>query len=81
MKTQLITTLLGLTLTACGADARPYPLTTCVISGEKLGSMGKPVKVTHDGTEVQLCCKNCIKDFEKEPVKFVKMVKDAAAKQ
>ena len=83
MKTKL-TTLLSLavlTLSACAGDAKPYPLTTCVVSGEKLGEMGKPVKVTSDGTEVQLCCKNCIKDFNKEPAKFVKMVKDAAAKK
>ena len=58
-----------------------YPLTTCVVSGEKLGEHGKPVKVTSDGTDVWLCCKSCVKDFNKEPQKFVKMVKDAPAKK
>ena len=43
--------------------------------------MGKPVKVTHDGTEVQFCCKSCLKDFNADPAKYVKMVKDAAAKK
>ncbi len=77
MKTILLTTLLGLTLTACGADpkAKPYPLTTCVVSGEKLGSMGQPVVVKHEGKEVQLCCKSCIKKFEADPAKFAAMVK------
>lgn len=56
-----------------------YPLTTCVISGEKLGSMGAPVKVSHDGTDVYLCCKGCRKDFEKEAAKHVQTVKTAAA--
>ncbi|MDZ4288751.1 MAG: TRASH domain-containing protein [Prosthecobacter sp.] len=56
-----------------------YPLKTCPVSGEKLGGMGKPIKVTHEGTDVYLCCKNCTKDFKKDPAKFTKMVKDAAA--
>ncbi len=58
-----------------------YPLTKCVVSDEKLGEHGKPVKVTHDGTDVWLCCKSCIKDFNKDPGKYVKMVKDAPAKK
>lgn len=59
-----------------------YPLKKCVVSDEAFGGeMGKPVKVTHEGTDVYLCCKSCLKDFKKEPEKYVKMVKDAAAKK
>src|SRR2546421_13124332 len=61
-------------------DAKPYPLTTCVVSGEKLGEMGKPYKFTHEGREVQLCCKSCLKDFKKDPAKYVKKIDEAAAK-
>ena len=83
MKTILLSSILGITLAACAdeakdkpkADAKPYPLTTCVVSGEKLGSMGKPVVVTHEGKEIQLCCKSCIKDFKADPAKFAAMVK------
>jgi YHS domain-containing protein len=39
--------------------------------------MGKPVKVTQDGTDVYLCCKSCLKNFNKEPAKYVAMVKAA----
>ena len=60
---------------------KDYPLKKCVVSDEKLGEHGKVVKVTHDGTDVYLCCKDCVSDFEKEPAKFTKMVKDAAAKK
>jgi len=60
---------------------KSYPLTKCVVSDEKLGEHGKPVKVTHDGTDVWLCCKDCLKDFNKDPGKYVKMVKDAPAKK
>jgi YHS domain-containing protein len=68
------------------ADAKPtgvpasYPLTKCVVSDEPLGEMGKPVKVTHDGTDVYLCCKSCKEDFDKEPAKYVEKVKKAAKK-
>ncbi len=61
--------------------AKPYPLTTCVVSGEKLDSMGKPYVHEHEGLEVQFCCKNCLKDFNKDPGKYVKMVRDAQAKK
>jgi YHS domain-containing protein len=44
-----------------------YPLTTCVISKEKLGEMGKPIVLDHQGREVQLCCKECIAEFKKDP--------------
>ena len=51
-----------------------YPLTTCVVSGEKLGEMGDPVVVTRDGVEIHLCCKNCIKELDADPKKFEAMV-------
>jgi YHS domain-containing protein len=57
--------------------AKPYPLTTCVVSGEKLGEMGAPYVLTHEGREVKLCCKSCLKDFNKEPAKFVKKIEAA----
>ena len=58
-----------------------YPLKKCPVSGEALGEMGKPVKVTHEGTDVYLCCKGCVKDFNKDPAKFTKEVKDAGPKK
>ena len=81
MKTKLLISFFGLILSASAADAPAYPLKTCVVSGEALGGMGKPVSVTHEGTEVLLCCKSCLKDFKADPAKYVKMVKDAAAKK
>jgi YHS domain-containing protein len=58
-----------------------YPLKKCPVSDEALGEMGKPVKATHEGTDVYLCCKSCLKDFNKDPAKYTKMVKDAAGKK
>ena len=65
---------------AADAKAKPYPLKTCVVSGEKLGEMGKPYVFTHEGREIQLCCKSCLKDFNKEPAKYVKKIEEAEAK-
>src|SRR5258705_10161490 len=59
----------------------PYPLKTCVVSGEKLGEMGKPYVFTNDTREIKLCCKDCLKDFKKDPKKYVKKIEDAEAKE
>lgn len=42
----------------------PYPLDTCPISGQKLGSMGDPVVKKYNGREVRFCCAACIGEFE-----------------
>ena len=76
-------TAIGLTAVAADAEAKvkakPYPLDKCVVSDEKLGEMGKPFTFQYEGREVQLCCKSCKKDFDKEPAKFVKKIEEAEA--
>lgn len=58
-----------------GADAKtaakPYPLDVCIVAGEKLGSMGKPHVIVHEGQEIKFCCSGCEDDFKKEPAKFL----------
>ncbi len=63
-----------------------YPLDTCVVSGDKLeaGDMGPPIDYVYkeEGKPdrlVRLCCKHCIKDFKKDPAKYLKQIDDAAA--
>ena len=56
---------------------KPYTLKTCIVSGEKLGEMGKPYVFKHDGREVQLCCESCKKDFKKDPAKYMKKLDEA----
>jgi YHS domain-containing protein len=51
--------------------ASSYPIDFCVVSGEKLGSMGDPIKYQHEGREVQFCCGGCIASFEKDPAKYL----------
>ena len=54
-----------------------YPLSICVVSGDKLGQMGPPAILQYQGTEVRFCCKDCIKDFQKDPEKYMKRLHDA----
>ena len=56
---------------ATAAGVKPYPLTVCPVSDEKLGSMGDPVVFVHAGQEIKLCCKNCRKDFDASPAKYL----------
>lgn len=59
---------------------KPYPLKTCAVSDEELGSMGEPYVFIHEGREVKLCCKDCKKQFDKTPAKFMsKWNKDGKA--
>jgi len=62
------------------AKAKPDLLTTCPVSGDKLGEMGKPYVFVYKGQEVKLCCPNCKKDFDKDPAKYLKKIQNAAAK-
>ncbi len=68
------------------AAVAAYPLTTCVVSGDKLeaGDMGPIIEYVHkeEGKPdrlVRLCCKGCVKDFKKDSAKFLKKIDDAAA--
>ncbi len=61
-----------------------YPLDTCVVSGDKLeAEMGGPIDYVHKEAGkpdqlVRFCCKACVKDFKKEPAKYLKKIDDAA---
>jgi hypothetical protein len=62
-------------------NAVPDLLKTCPVSGEKLGGdMGKPYVFVYKGQEVKLCCPMCTKDFNKEPAKYLKLIRAADKK-
>ena len=61
--------------------AKPYPLKTCLVTGEKLGGdMGDPLAFTYEGQEIKLCCKGCKKAFDKEPAKYIKKLAEEVRK-
>jgi YHS domain-containing protein len=67
------------TNTTASTTVKPKPdkLTTCPVSGDKLGEMGKPFVFIYKDREVKLCCKNCKKDFDKDPDKYIKKIAEA----
>jgi YHS domain-containing protein len=78
--------LLAVSANANGADnkdtkLKPYTLKTCVISGEKLGEMGKPYVMEYKGREIKFCCADCAKKFKKNPEKYIKELDAAEAKE
>jgi YHS domain-containing protein len=62
-----------------GEPPKPYPLQTCLISGEKLGGMGTPVVYVYEGQEYKFCCKSCEKKFEADPAKYSKELSKAGS--
>jgi hypothetical protein len=70
---------------ANGMKPTPYPLKTCVVSGDKLGEMGAPIVFvyTNNGAnqEIKFCCPMCKPKFLNDPDKYMKVIKEAEAKK
>jgi YHS domain-containing protein len=57
-----------------------YPLDTCVVMGDSLAeSEDTAVDQVYGNRLVRFCCKMCIKEFDKDPKKFVQKLDEAAA--
>lgn len=59
-----------------------YPLETCVVTGEPLVIDGEDIGINYvyKNRLVRLCCKGCVRDFEADPVKYLKTLDDAIVK-
>ncbi|MGP8201427.1 MAG: hypothetical protein ACLQU4_18200 [Limisphaerales bacterium] len=62
------------------ASAKPYPLKYCLVSGDKIGEMGKPTSIIYKGQEIKFCCPDCVKDFKKDPDTFLKKLAEEEKK-
>ena len=56
---------------------KPYPLMTCIVSGEELGDTPKVFVI--DGQEFKTCCGSCKKKVLADPAKYGKKLADAQA--
>jgi len=63
------------------APVKPYPLNYCIVSGDKIGAMGKPIVAVYHGQEIKFCCGDCPPDFKKDPEKYMKKLAEAVAKK
>jgi YHS domain-containing protein len=75
-----IVLLCGASVPATAADAiKPYPIKTCIVNGDDIDA-DATVKV-YKGQEIKLCCKKCIKKFDADPEKYLKLLDEAAKKE
>ena len=54
------------------AAAKPYPLDYCLVSGDKIGEMGKPIVIVYHGQQFKFCCSDCLPKFKEDPERYVK---------
>jgi hypothetical protein len=54
-----------------------YPLDYCIVTGEKLGSMGEPVVYVHEGRTIKFCCNGCVATFKQDPAKWLAKIDEA----
>jgi hypothetical protein len=74
------------TTSTASAQPIPYPLDTCVESGDKLGGdMGPPIVFIYSNNgvnqEIKFCCPDCKPKFLKDPDKYMKIIRAAEAQQ
>jgi YHS domain-containing protein len=58
-----------------------YPLDYCIVTGEKLGSMGDVVFYQHEGREIRFCCAACIETFEAKAADYIAKIDAAIIEQ
>jgi YHS domain-containing protein len=60
---------------------KPYPLKTCLVCGMELDPNSHPYVFVYQGQEIKLCDKSEKADFDKDPAKYMKKLKEAEAKE
>ncbi len=76
MKT-LLTIASAAFLAACATagGVKPYPKDTCIVTDNKLGSMGTPVVKVYGDQQVKFCCAPCVAKFEKDPQRYLAKIR------
>ena len=65
----------GCPSTSSSQHVKAYPLSICIVTDNKLGSMGTPVSVTYNGQKVMFCCKPCVPKFYEDPEKYLAKIR------
>ena len=50
---------------------KPYTKDTCVVTDNKLGTMGPVITKVYGDKEVKFCCQPCVAKFEKNPQRYL----------
>lgn len=70
----LATAALALGIASCASTSsgvKKYPLNTCLVTGNELGTMGAVVTKVYNGQEIKFCCKACVSKFEANQQKYL----------
>jgi hypothetical protein len=59
---------------AANAPATAKRQTICPVTGQKLGSMGRPIPVSANGETIYVCCQGCVEAVQAEPAKYLAIV-------
>ncbi len=57
------------------SGVKPYPLRTCIVTDNDLGSMGDEQRFMYNGQEIKICCGDCKDQFLKNPAKYLAKLK------
>jgi hypothetical protein len=57
-----------------GSTLSQAPQKSCPVTGEKLGSMEKPIPVSANGKTILVCCQGCVAEVKQEPEKYLAIV-------
>ena len=58
------------------ADVIPYASDLCIVTDNKLGSMGDPVVKVYGNQEVKFCCRPCVAEFENNMDTYLAVLED-----
>lgn len=51
---------------------KPYPLDTCLVTGDAFGPKVRGLSMIHEGREIRFCCGECKWTFLEEPEVYLK---------
>ncbi|GIK18476.1 MAG: hypothetical protein DYG93_11725 [Leptolyngbya sp. PLA2] len=62
---------------AADAQRKDYPLTTCIVAGGELGSMGEPSEMVVAGRLLRFCCASCHPKVKADPLRYLRIIDEA----
>lgn len=65
----------GSTAATSVGGTKPYPLKTCIVTENDLGSMGDEQRIFYQGQEIKFCCKPCEAKFLGNPAKYLARIR------
>ena len=65
----------GSTAATSVGGTKPYPLKTCIVTENDLGSMGDEQRIVYQGQEIKFCCKPCEAKFLGNTAKYLARIR------